>query len=643
MKRMVIVMILLFAGVFSLQAKQSANMWKLSDFSISVRDTSESNPVTAYNFLEDEFIVVWQDRRLGNADIFGRILHGDGTPRTPVFPIFTEGSSKLHPHVAYNRIDNEYMVVWTDWRREEDGAPDIYGIRLDVDGRKIWSPRSVADTSFVISDEDSPKFGPKVSHNYIDNCYLAVWFDERGEKESIWGQRLASNADLLPPEEDPDTKINFPITPGTHYSDMKPVIAYHGGLADTLNEWLVAFMRSGEDYKFRIWACRVNGANGVLMNTWGMYAGSNPAISKSSSANGGPPWFPEFPVSWEDTSKVWPEQPFIDGSPHVWSNDYWTETGSETSISGDNKYVYPVPEFMVSWSSNRAAPNDWNIMVQRIAYFQGNDALEMGLIEGFQDPFAWVSVPLNVNGKPDPNGFWMNWHNYAATNNPEYQSWNNLDYNQNTGEFLVVWNDWREEGYGTWPPGHADIYGQHLYIDPLDSSLVWTDHLGNRGHDPAENTPIAATSMDEGNTAYPALAYSIVSDQFLVTYQYADPSERTIRGIHGTMHAGAPYTSVHEESVLPRDVLIARNYPNPFNPETVISFSLPQSGKTSVVIVDLLGREILRVFNGMLASGLNEVRWNGKDSRGRPVGSGVYFYRIESRGNVLTGKMILIR
>ncbi len=647
MKRIAIIMIFFSIVPFCLPARQSTDTWNQSGFSISERDTSEFYPVSAYNFLEDEFIVVWHDGRLGKNDIFGRILHGDGTPRTPVFPVFTEGTSNWFPYVAYNRIDNEYMVVWQDMRREEIGTRDIYGIRLDIDGNKIWSSRSEPDTSFIICNHNSNQILPKISHNYIDNNYLVVWHDNRQGRLSVWGQRLGADAELLPPQDVPDTQINFPIGMDSDlFSDMRPDVAYHGGLDDTLNEWLVVFMRQFveiSEMPIRIWATRVSGESGALLNTWGLEAASAPGARKHMDM-GGPPWFPDFPVSWEDTSGVSPMQYFIDGSPHVWSNDYWTPTGSETGISGDNKFVYPVPEFMVSWSSDRVGGMDWNIHVQRIAYFPGSDALSMGLIEQSQNPDAWVCVPLDVHGKTDPHGFWANWHNYAATTHHGYQSWNELNYNQNSGEFLVVWNDWREEGFGSWPTHNpADIYGQHLFINPDDSCLVWTDPIGSPGHDPVVNTAIAASLMDEGNMAYPTVAYSIVENRFLVAYQYADPAAHLYRGIHGMMHDGAPFTSVREITFFPTSILTAQNYPNPFNPETVIAISLPQQGMTNVVIYDILGREIVRVFEEMMPRGDNEVRWNGTDGRGIAVRSGVYFYRIESESKVFTGKMVLIR
>ena len=83
------------------------------------------------------------------------------------------------------------------------------------------------------------------------------------------------------------------------------------------------------------------------------------------------------------------------------------------------------------------------------------------------------------------------------------------------------------------------------------------------------------------------------------------------------------------------------NYPNPFNPSTTISFSLSEKGNVRVVVRDILGSEVTEIFNGIAAPGINRVQWNGSNSAGQLVNSGVYFYSVEVNGKVFTGKMIL--
>lgn len=83
------------------------------------------------------------------------------------------------------------------------------------------------------------------------------------------------------------------------------------------------------------------------------------------------------------------------------------------------------------------------------------------------------------------------------------------------------------------------------------------------------------------------------------------------------------------------------NYPNPFNPETVISFIVSKKEQVKVVVYDLLGSQIIELFNGNAQPGINKIWWNGKNDAGQVVNSGVYFYRVELNNKVYSGKMLL--
>ena len=81
------------------------------------------------------------------------------------------------------------------------------------------------------------------------------------------------------------------------------------------------------------------------------------------------------------------------------------------------------------------------------------------------------------------------------------------------------------------------------------------------------------------------------------------------------------------ESVTPDAFSIQPNYPNPFNPTTEIRFSLPESARVTMVVVDLLGREVTRLVDGHMEAGHHRVNVNAET-----WASGVYLYRIEATG-----------
>ncbi|MDP6500825.1 MAG: T9SS type A sorting domain-containing protein [Candidatus Marinimicrobia bacterium] len=101
--------------------------------------------------------------------------------------------------------------------------------------------------------------------------------------------------------------------------------------------------------------------------------------------------------------------------------------------------------------------------------------------------------------------------------------------------------------------------------------------------------------------------------------------------------------ALDEEKVIPVEYALHQNYPNPFNPETFIHFDLPKSGHVSLMIYDILGRELVSLINQNKPVGRHKVLWNGNNSNGQPAVSGIYFYRISSNGFSQTKKMILTR
>jgi hypothetical protein len=97
-------------------------------------------------------------------------------------------------------------------------------------------------------------------------------------------------------------------------------------------------------------------------------------------------------------------------------------------------------------------------------------------------------------------------------------------------------------------------------------------------------------------------------------------------------------------AALPEIFSLSQNYPNPFNPGTVISYQLPVISNVTLMIYDVLGREVSTLVNEEQSAGLKEIQWNAN------VSSGTYFYRIEavSANNpakrfTQVGKMQLIR
>ena len=100
-------------------------------------------------------------------------------------------------------------------------------------------------------------------------------------------------------------------------------------------------------------------------------------------------------------------------------------------------------------------------------------------------------------------------------------------------------------------------------------------------------------------------------------------------------------TSNEEFDGVPGSFQLLGNYPNPFNPTTTISYDLADAGHVTLKVYSVLGREVATLVNGVLPVGSFETAWDGRDSQGAVVPSGMYLYRLsfangESQARVMT-------
>ena len=85
------------------------------------------------------------------------------------------------------------------------------------------------------------------------------------------------------------------------------------------------------------------------------------------------------------------------------------------------------------------------------------------------------------------------------------------------------------------------------------------------------------------------------------------------------------------------------NYPNPFNPSTMISFDIKNDGPVRLEVFNLKGQKVTTLVDEDKTSGRYQVAWNGTDTQGRDVGTGIYFYRLTTNDTSSTRKMLLMK
>jgi len=98
-----------------------------------------------------------------------------------------------------------------------------------------------------------------------------------------------------------------------------------------------------------------------------------------------------------------------------------------------------------------------------------------------------------------------------------------------------------------------------------------------------------------------------------------------------------------EEFLIPTKTELCGNYPNPFNPETIISFGLKEDSQVLLQIYNIKGQLITTLLNENVLAGYHEILWNGKNSNGEQVASGLYLYRMTTTDFSQIKKMLFLK
>ena len=117
--------------------------------------------------------------------------------------------------------------------------------------------------------------------------------------------------------------------------------------------------------------------------------------------------------------------------------------------------------------------------------------------------------------------------------------------------------------------------------------------------------------------------------------------ESEIADVNGNILKGITISTPTVESGLPADYTLMQNYPNPFNPVTIINYSLPKKSAVSLVIYDMLGREVKTLVSEEKDAGYYSVEWRGENNLGQKTASGMYIYKLKA-GNFTSVKKMLI-
>lgn len=203
---------------------------------------SERHPTVVYNPVDDEYLVVFEEYRTDpvRPKVFGRRIGGDGTLLGGQFRISSRRADNARiPDVAHDPDSNEYLVVWRDNRRFPDFLDfktDIFGRRLAADGARLGRDFRVSGRKISFTNS------PAITYNGVDHEFLVVWVDSRRHgydaeglpvRGDVFGRRMGSDG----PRSKPFRISGNRARPEIHTS-IREVAAAHG---DSSNSYLVAW------------------------------------------------------------------------------------------------------------------------------------------------------------------------------------------------------------------------------------------------------------------------------------------------------------------------------------------------------------------------------------------------------------------
>jgi pectate lyase len=195
-------------------------------------------------------------------------------------------------------------------------------------------------------------------------------------------------------------------------------------------------------------------------------------------------------------------------------------------------------------------------------------------------------------------------------------------------------NTQQKMGYGIASTMEADVVAEANYF----KMVPYPTHVGYG--DSEEGDLLEFNNIYE-NSGTPEVRGTAFNPTAYYTYLVDDPM--SLPALLMAYCGSGKLDSVSDEiddvpRSYPAGFELSQNYPNPFNQTTRISFTLPEGGLLRLIIFDMAGKEVTQLVNETKNAGRHSVLFDASE-----LSSGVYFYQIQSRGQLITRKMMLLK
>jgi hypothetical protein len=230
--------------------------------------------------------------------------------------------------------------------------------------------------------------------------------------------------------------------------------------------------------------------------------------------------------------------------------------------------------------------------------------------------------------------------------------------------FLMISDDYGDNwiiidstmgGYNYWNTQIYDISHHLNGIEDFIAALYYTDCNGNWALGVGvDNFVIKVADPDETIFINPMSGWIDAGEELSIDIKISNDNqnfndtelqlEAAFESLSIPLYFGASLGNESYTNLInPSQFQLKQNYPNPFNPNTQIGYTLPREEYVTLLIFDILGREVITLVDEMKSPGYLSVNWNGLDNLGNHCGAGMYFYHLTAGNFSQTKKMVLLK
>jgi hypothetical protein len=588
--------------------------WGGSGALLCTEATTQSDAVITSDGLGG-FIAAWVDNRNGTNDIYAQRISDAGAYMWTMdgIPICVFSLAQYSPAIV---TDDSYgaIIAWLDRR---SGTHDVYAQRVDVWGSTLWTGNGVPVCT-------EPSFQDEmVMTSDGEGGAILAWRDYRySNSYDIYAQRLSESGTTL------WTVGGEPIC--IEVGEQMTL----GCATDMSNGAIIVFLDTRNSGNYDVSAQRIE-RNGY----WGYPA---PLIASTRDIPGDQGGL--LQLSWYASRlDVYPED-------HIRNYSIWRAIDELAAMMAAEKGAVLVEgvEDYIKYMENtdllmehRATP---------LQYSPGNEleseipVIRTGLLAG--DPYFWELITT-----VDASNYVDNYAEQIPTlfdstaASSEYHYFQIIAFESDPTMFWVsaVDSGYSVDNLSPCPP--AAVMALQSFT-PEGLEITWEANIEPDLDCYVIHRGLSSDFLPDGGNLIYSECDPIYFDsdwRWDSGYWYKVAAVDVHGNVSEYVLLGPEEVTGEETPETPRASYLSQNFPNPFNPLTVIRFGLREPARVSLRIYDTAGRLVRVLIDEQREAGHYTEEWDGRDKSGHKVASGVYFYRVEAGEYTETKKMVLLR